>query len=237
MDFLKPFVLPVGDQSPERHEFHDLYLPGEIAAPRPAILIVPGGPLPAEVRPTQRDWPVFQGYARLAARRGMIGAVVEHRLYSPAEYATGAANVAAVVETLRSDPRVDENRLAIWLYSGSALFAADWLREPPSWLRVLAMSYPVVEAFPGWPADERFTPVAAVAEAGDLPIVLTRVGREQPIIAGPVNRFVEAAVASKADLEIIDLPDGQHTFDAKDDNDESRAAINRAMDLVTAKLA
>ncbi|BCY07352.1 alpha/beta hydrolase [Actinoplanes sp. L3-i22] len=235
MDFLKPFVLPVEARTPERHEFLDLYLPDDLAAPRPAILVVPGGPLPAEVRPIQTDWPVFQGYARLAAARGAIGAVVDHRLYSPAEYATGAANVEAALETLRSDPRVDENRLALWFYSGSGLFAADWFREPPSWLRVVAMSYPVLAPLPGWPADPRFDPITAVADAGDLPIVLTRVGQENPAFAGAVEAFV--AAAAKANLEIVDLPDGHHSFDMKDDNDTSRAAIERAIGLVLSHLA
>ncbi len=235
MDFLKPFVLPVEARTPERQEFLDIYLPDDLAGPRPAVLVVPGGPLPAEVRPTQRDWPVFQGYALLAASRGAIGAVVDHRLYSPEAYAVGASNVEAALETLRSDPRVDENRLAVWFYSGSGLFAADWFRQTPSWLRVVALSYPLLAPFPGWPVEPRFDPIAAVAEAGDLPIVLTRVGNENPWMAQAVEKFVTAA--AKANLEIVDVPDGQHTFDAKDDTDESRDAITRAMDLVLARLA
>ncbi|GAA2896633.1 hypothetical protein Acy02nite_61090 [Actinoplanes cyaneus] len=235
MDFLKPFVLPVEARTPERHEFLDLYLPDELAGPRPAILIVPGGPLPAEVKPTQRDWPVFQGYALLAAARGVIGAVVDHRLHSPEAYAEGASNVEAALETLRSDPRVDGNRLALWFYSGSGLFSADWFREPPSWLRAVALSYPLLVPFPDWTVDPRFDPIAAVAEAGDLPIVLTRVGRENPFMARAVEAFVTAG--AKANLEIVDVPDGQHSFDAKDDTDESREAISRAMELVLARLA
>ncbi|MFI1995273.1 alpha/beta hydrolase [Actinoplanes sp. NPDC020271] len=236
MEFLKPFVLPVEARTPERHEFHDLYLPDDLATPRPAILVVPGGPLPAEVKPAQRDWPVFQGYALLAAGRGAIGAIVDHRLYSPEAYAEGASNVEAALETLRSDPRVDENRLALWFYSGSALFSADWFREPPSWLRAVALSYPLLAPFPGWPdLGARFDPIAAVAEAGELPIVLTRVGRENPFMAQAVETFVTAA--AKANLEIVDVPDGQHTFDAKDDTDESREAISRGMELVLAQLA
>jgi len=30
----------------------------------------------------------------------------------------------------------------------------------------------------------------------------------------------------------VDVPDGQHAFDILDDTDESRAAIERALDLV-----
>jgi hypothetical protein len=82
--------------------------------------------------------------------------------------------------------------------------------------------------------SERFDPIEALTGAGDLPIVLTRVGRENPALAEPVRRFVEAA--SKAHLEIVDVPDGRHSFDMLDDDDASRAAISRAADLVTAAL-
>jgi dienelactone hydrolase len=235
MDSLKPFVLPVPSRTPERHDTLDLYLPDDIGRPRPAILFVPGGPLPAEVRPRPRDWPVFQGYGSLAAARGAVGAVVGHRLHSPDAYATAAGDVEAAVELLRGDPRVDGERLALWFFSGGGLLAADWLREPPAWLRVLALTYPLVAAYPGWPVSERFDPIEALAGAGDLPIVLTRVGRENPVIAEAVGQFVERA--SKARLEIVDVPAGRHSFDMLDDDDESRAAISRAADLVMAALA
>ncbi|BCJ46120.1 hypothetical protein GCM10010168_50690 [Actinoplanes ianthinogenes] len=234
MDFKKPFVLPVEARTPERHDFLDLYLPGEIAGPRPAILFVPGGPLPAQVRPEQRNWPMFQAYGSLAAGRGAVGAVVDHRMDSPDMYAVGAAQVEAALESLRSDDRVDESRLALWFFSGGSLLAADWLREPPSWLRALAFSYPLLAPFPGWPVEPRFDPIGAVAQAGELPIVLTRVGQEDAGIAGTVEAFVEAA--GKANLEIVDVPGGHHSFDVVDDTEESRAAINRAVDLVFARL-
>jgi hypothetical protein len=235
MDFLKPFVLPVPVRDPERHGTLDLYLPDETGEPRPAILFVPGGPLPAEVQPAPRDWPVFQAYGSLAANRGAVGAVVAHRLHSPADYATAAEDVETAVETLRNDPRADSDRLALWFFSGGGLLAADWLRDPPPWLRALALTYPLLAPFPGWPVNDRFTPIDAVATAGDLPIVLTRVGLENPAIAEAVERFVDAA--SKAPLEIVDVPHGHHSFDILDDEDDSRTAILRATDLVLTALA
>jgi dienelactone hydrolase len=234
VDFLKPFVLPVPARSPERHETLDLYLPDDIGQARPAVLFVHGGPLPAEVAPRPRDWPVYQAYGALAAARGAVGAVVGHRLHSPADYAVAAGDVEAALESLRGDPRVDGDRVALWFFSGGGLLSADWLREPPGWLRALAMSYPVVAPLPGWPVQERFDPIAAVAGAGELPIVLTRVGLENPAIADGVERFVEAA--DKARLEVVDVPDGRHSFDVLDDDDASRTAINRATDLVMAAL-
>jgi acetyl esterase/lipase len=234
--FLKPFVLPVREIEPERHANLDLYLPAE-SHPRPAVVFVHGGPVPADQRPTPRDWPVYRGYGSLVAARGAVGAMLDHRLHGVDAYPVAAADVAAAVEAVRADPRVDGDRLALWFFSGGGLLLADWLHTPPDWLRCVAASYPILGVPPGAPVDARFRPAEAVADAGNLPVVLTRVGRERPPIAATVEEFVAAARACGARLTVVDVPDGQHAFDILDDTDESRDAIIRAADAVLAALS
>ncbi|WP_030439853.1 alpha/beta hydrolase [Actinoplanes subtropicus] len=233
MDFLQPFVLPVATRTAERHGPIDLYPPDDTDRARPAVLIVHGGPMPAQVRPTPRDWPVYQAYASLVAARGVVGATVDHRLHTPAAYPDAAGDVRAAVDAVRADPRVDGERIALWFFSGGGLLAADWLREPPSWLRCVALTYPVLVPLHGWPVLDRFRPVDAVALAGDLPIVLTRVGRENPAVAEGVSAFLDAA---KTRPDVVEVPHGRHGFDYLDDDDASRAAILRAIDLVLATM-
>jgi acetyl esterase/lipase len=231
---LNPFVLPIEIRAAERHGMVDLYLP-EADEPRPAVVFV-HGLLMSEDRLTTRDWPHFQGYGSIAASRGVVGVTVDHRLYGPANYPLAAADVAAAVELARAYQRVDADRVAVWFFSGSGLLLADWLRTPPHWLRCVAASYPVLAAPPEWDVDPRFQPAAAVADAGTLPIVLTRVGRERPQFAATVEEFVTAAHACSAELEIIDVPEGQHGFDTLDHTDESRKAVERALNTVLAAL-
>jgi acetyl esterase/lipase len=234
--FLKPFVLPVEQIEPERHGNLDLYLPAD-PQPGPAVVFVHGGPLPPDQRPTPRDWPVYRAYGSLAASRGAVGVTVDHALYGIDAYPVAAADVVEAVTVVREDPRVDPDRLALWFFSGGGLLLADWLRTPPDWLRCVAASYPILGAPPGFDVDPRFRPAEAVAGAGDLPIVLTRVGRERPAFAATVEEFVTAAQARGARLTIVDVPDGQHAFDILDDTDESRDAIRRAFDAVLATLS
>ncbi|GAA2629638.1 alpha/beta hydrolase [Paractinoplanes durhamensis] len=228
MDLLKPFVLPVTIRDAERHGRVDLYPPDDVTRLRPAVLVVHGGPLPVEA-PSPLVWPVFQSYASLVADRGVVGAVVHHRWHTPADYVPAADDVRDAIETLRADPRVDGDRIALWFFSGGSLLSADYLREPPPWLRCVAYSYPLMAPFPGWPVDPRFLPADAVADAGNLPIVLTRAGQDSPMIQETVTAFIDAA---KTRLDIVEVPNGGHSFDTKDDSDESRAAIQRAVDLV-----
>ena len=234
-EYLNPFVLPIEAVAPERHGRVDLYLP-EATQPSPAIVFVHGGPIPADLRPTPRDWPVYRGYGSLAAIRGVVGVTVDHRLYDAADYPQAATDVAAALETARADPRVDADRIAIWFFSGGGLLAADWLRTTPDWLRCVAATYPVLAPLPGWKVDPRFRPAEAIAIAGTLPIVLTRVGRERPQVADTVDAFVAAARTCGARLEIVDVPHGRHGFDILDHTDESRTAVTQAIDTVLTTL-
>lgn len=161
---------------------------------------------------------------------------LDHRLHDVSAYPLAAADVAAAIQTVRADPRVDAGRVALWAFSGGGPLLADWLRTPPGWLRCVAASYPLLVPPPGSGAGPRFRPAEAVAAAGDLPVVLTRVGRERPEIAATVDVFVDAAARCGARLEIIDVPDGQHAFDMLDDTAQARQAITRALDTVLSPL-
>ncbi len=222
--------------APERHGHIDLYL-RQAAQRSAAIVFVHGGPIPVGRRPSPRDWPVYQGYGSLAASRGIAGVTVDHRLHDPADYPQAAADVAAAIEAVRADPRIDADRIALWFFSGGGLLLADWLRTPPGWLRCAAASYPLLAPPPDWSVHPRFRPAEAVPGAGTLPIVLTNVGRERPAIAGTVDAFIAAARACQARLEVVDVPHGQHGFDMLDHTDESRKAVEHALDTVAAHLA
>jgi dienelactone hydrolase/pimeloyl-ACP methyl ester carboxylesterase len=247
--YLRPFALDVPERPRERIGRLDLYFPDEtgeaigpglpaaLAGPRPAVLFVHGGPVPADLRPTPRDWPAFVGHGSHAASLGVVGAVLDHRLHGLDDYGRAAEDIAEAVEALRADPRVDAERIALWYFSGGGLLLADPLAEPPSWLRCVAASYPVLAPLPSWGAVEpRFRPAAAVSGAGRLPVVLTRVGLENAEIAATVEEFLVAAEECGADVEVIDVPDGHHAFDTVDHTQESRDAVNRALRRVVAHL-
>ncbi|MEU3414912.1 alpha/beta hydrolase [Streptomyces sp. NPDC006658] len=239
--FLRPFLLDVPGRPRVRTGRVDLHLPeaGDADGPRPAVLFVHGGPLAPDVAPTPRDWPVYLGYARLAASLGAVGAVVEHRLHGLTDYARAADDVTEAVALLRADPRVDPERIALWLFSGGGLLAADWLTAPPRWLRCLALTYPVLAPLPGWDAvSPRFRPVEALPADGRRlpPLLLTRAGLEIPQIAATVERFLDAAEETRAPVEIVDVPHGVHGFELHDPTDEAREAVTRAVRTVLGHL-
>ncbi|MER8029820.1 alpha/beta fold hydrolase [Streptomyces bauhiniae] len=235
-DHLRPFVLELPDRPRERREHVDLYLPDAQEA-CPAVVFVHGGPLPAGIRPTPRDWPALTGYASLAAQLGCAGVTLDHRLHAPGDLERAAEDVSAAVDLVRAHPRVDGDRVALWFFSGGGPLAAPWLSAPPPWLRCLAANYPLLEPLPGHGTDgDRFRPAAAVRAAGDLPVVLTRVGLEDPMLDATVEGFLDAAGECGAEVEVVAAPHCRHGFETLDHTDEARAAVREAMRRVVGHL-
>ncbi|MGK5549506.1 alpha/beta hydrolase [Streptomyces sp. URMC 127] len=233
---LRPFLLDVPEQGRERAGRIDLHLP-DADGPRPAVIFVHGGPVPADARPTPRDWPMYVGYAQYAASLGAVGVMLDHRLHDATCYERAAEDVAAAVERVRADPRVDGERVALWFFSGGSLLSADWLAAPPPWLRCLAATYPLLAPLPSLGlAGSRFRPAAALRGAGSLPVVLTRVGLEFAELAATVAEFLTAAEECDAAVEVIDVPDGHHGFETADHTEQARDAVRRAMGSVLGHL-
>jgi acetyl esterase/lipase len=232
--YLRPFVLRPPSVLPVREGNLDLYLPvGDGQAP--AVVLVHGGPVPEGHQPTPRDWPVYRGYGSAAAERGLVGAILDHRFHDFELIKEAGEDIVTAVDRVRKDPRVDPDRIGMWFFSGGGALMGNWLSQPPSWLRCVAASYPVCPT-----QDElgaaAVAPSEAVRSAGDLPILLSRAGLEQPDLARWVEDFISSAHEAGANLDIIDIPQGQHAFDVLDHTDWSRAAVEEALVWIWANL-
>ncbi|MDX6278964.1 MAG: hypothetical protein QOH03_35 [Kribbellaceae bacterium] len=232
--YLQPFVLDVAQGAEHRVDRVgelDFYRPAGTARTG-AILLVHGGPGPAHLEVSPRDWPVYQGYATAIAQRGQVAVLANHSLIRGFDQlSTAADDVEAAVGVLRADPQVDPERVVMWFFSGAGLLAGEWLDSRPDWLRAVALTYPLLATPPG--VDELVSAAEVIGKHTDLPVLLTRVGREREELARLVAEFVSAGGAA---LDIIDVPKGQHGFDMLDHSEESRAAVTKALDWAIAHL-
>jgi acetyl esterase/lipase len=183
----------------------------------------------------------------MLAGRGVVAVTVEHPLHDLRAYPRSAAQLVNAVDQAREHARVDADRIALWFFSGGGPLCAGWLRDPPPWLRCVALTYPRLA---GPHLEPPFRPIEAVEAVGAaaaagvagamranaVPIVLTRVGRERPELAATVAEFVVAARAADAHLTIVDVPSGRHSFDTLEHTDASRQAVVAAVEHVLAAL-
>jgi hypothetical protein len=197
-----------------RRAEYDLYL-GSSGSEVPLIVYVHGPVRGPVARP--REWPVYRGYGALAANAGAGAAIADLDYTDPQAPDAPTAQLERILDAARSENGIDGDRVAIWAFSGGARLVGRWLEAPPEWLRIVGLTYPVAPT------------VARVA----APLVVTRIGLEDPEIQASVERLL--AVAPSA--TIIDVPHGRHGFDLLDHNPESRDAVTQALDAVTAVLA
>ncbi|MPZ95545.1 MAG: NUDIX domain-containing protein [Propionibacteriales bacterium] len=231
--YLRRLILSVEPVEPDRLPGLDLYLPSG-NGPWPLAVLVPGGPMPADVEPAS-EWPQYEGYGAALAARGVAAAVVGHPFHSLEALPKCAQVVRRGIAAARADRRIDAGRVVLWFFSGAGLLMGEWLDDRPRWLRGVAVTYPRLRA----PLDSIAAPPAAVdalAGAADLPLLLTRVGRERDELAVAVEEFVAAAGAADSSLRIIDVPQGQHAFDLLDDTFRSREAVEEALTWVSGRL-
>ncbi|WP_435224447.1 alpha/beta hydrolase [Streptomyces sp. Tue6028] len=237
---LRPFLIDVPKRPRERVGRVELHLPDDLLEdedPRPAVVFVHGGPVHPDVRPTPRDWPGFVGYAQYVAGKGTVGVTVDHRLHHLADYGRASEDIAEAVALVRADPRVDEDRVALWFFSAGGLLSAPWLGAPPPWLRCVAATYPILAPLPNWGlVDSRFRPAVELRTAGRLPIVLTRVELERAEIAVTVEEFLAVAKECDADVEVVDVPLGHHGFETIDHTEPARRAVEQAVGSVLGHL-
>ncbi|KAB1923218.1 hypothetical protein ONO23_04368 [Micromonospora noduli] len=226
----RPFVLSIPTAPVERHGNVDLHLPTD-AGRAPAVVVVHGAPLPPDA-PDPRDWLLYRGYGALLAASGVVTALVSYQVSDLSALPAAADDIAAMVEQVRADPRVDPERVVLWFFSGGGLFAADWLRVPPPWLRGIALTYPLLIPFPGWEVDARFLPVEALSSGTGVPLVLTRAGRDIPPVLAGIDAFLPAATAQGWPMQVIEVPDGQHSFEILNHGPQSEAAVLAARDAV-----
>ncbi|MER7247418.1 hypothetical protein [Kribbella sp. NPDC000426] len=227
------FVLPTPDVAHTTYEGLELYLPDGME-PAPAVLLIHGVPYSAEPMPS--GWNIYRGYASQLADRGCVATTVDHSPDGRPDDDRSNAALAKAIAAVRTHPRVDGGRLALWFFSGGSPLAAPFLQNPPEWLRCVALTYPVL-------GDSKLVtiggvhPVDAVAGARGLPIVMTVVGHELADVAPTQPPFIEAARAAGVRLEVIEAPNGRHGFDVLDHTDESRQALGAALAAVGAAVS
>lgn len=225
----------------------DVYRPGGSEKTRlPAIVLI-HGPVP---NATPKDWGVFTSYGRLLAASGFVAVTFNHRFSGPERLLDAAADVDDAIAHVRANADglgIDPDRIGLWAFSGGGPFLSAAMRGRPSFVRALVAFYAILDLRakpPGASAavtDEMrrdFSPVVHLGSegAGIAPIFIARAGLDHPLLNGPMDHFVQEALARNLTLEVMNHATGRHGFDILDDDARSREIIARTLDFLKARL-
>ena len=226
----------------------DLYAPPGPLQPRPAVILIHGGPIP---RIGMKNIGQFVSYGQLLAVSGFVAVTFDHRFLAPGRLTDASADVTDLVAHVRKNAGslgIDPERLALWAFSGGGPFLAAPLRERPAWLRGVVAYYAVLDLQqpPAGADDGISTEVrqsySAIRGLGDdarraAPLLVARAGLDNAWLNGGLDRFVQAAVAKGATLDLLNHPDGRHGFDILDDDARSKEIMRRTLDFLRDRLS
>ncbi len=223
---LQPFVLEHEPQTPVRSGVLDLYLPSS-SAPAPAVLMVHGGPVPADrpVRPPQ--WPAYQAYGALLAQAGLVGGMFEHGFVSDEALPRAADDVRVALDALRADPRVDGDRVGLWFFSAGGFLLGTFLDPVPEGVVAVAGTYAAV-GDPELP-DLGLVDGIVAAPRSTVPLLLVRPEEELDWIESATDELLRRCAEEGQAVDVIDVPGAQHGFETVDDTDAARGAIRASV--------
>jgi len=229
--FLRPFVHPFERVDTETLDDVDYYLPAS-TKPAGAVVLVHGGPIPADRQVGPREWPAYVGYGSLLASAGVVAVMPEHGFRDPVSVGRALDDVRRCIDAARRHPHVDPDWIAVWAFSAGGMLLGGLLSTQPSWLRAVAATYALLDmddevAFP--------SPVGvARSRAISIPMLLVRVEHEHNWVGATQEAFLESA--SSDNVDVLDVPGAEHGFETIDDTDESRHAIRASVDWVVGHL-
>jgi len=241
----KNIVYKVVDGVPLKADF---YLPpGSGPGERPAVILIHGGPIPANLLTPPKEWGIFVSYGQIIAASRLVGVTFNHRFYGGEHLADAQSDVEDLVAYVRQnagDLGIDKDRIAVWAFSGGGPLLTGFLREPPSYISCIVAYYAVLDLrlmrAPGSTIEEeileRYSPVANMA-GGDkqiAPIFIARAGLDNASLNESIERFIHEAVSRNVMVDFCNHPGGHHGFDVLDDNDRSREIIRHTLDFIKA---
>jgi acetyl esterase/lipase len=191
-----------------------------------------------------KEMGTYTSWARLLAASGIAAAV--HTYRNP------VGDFDALVAHLREHGAslgIDATRLALWACSGNVPTALTiLLRRAPGddLIRGAALNYGLMLDLDGTTnvadaaAKLGFLPCAKTSLddlRSDLPLLVTRAGKDAPAINHTIDGFVRLAIARNHPLTFINHATAPHAFDLFDDTEATREVIRQIVRFLTITLA
>lgn len=232
----------------------DVYTPaGSGGARRPALVLVHGGLVARQPGPLPTEWPTYRSWGRLAAAAGLVGVVFNHRLTTDENVAVASGDVDSAVSHVRANAAtlgIDPDRLCIAVFSAGGPLASAFMRERLPYVRCLVLFYPFLDlehmrsqspfrpAHPAAHVDSlvsRYSPahLLGVASADLPPIFLAMAGQDQiPRLNESIERFMQAAVADRVEIDFALHRHGVHGFDQRNHDARTAEILERVLTFI-----
>jgi len=241
----------------------DVYHPIDLqeGSLRPAVIFVHGD-APPEFLKDAKDWGVFVSYGQLAAASGFIAITFNHRstegFTKVYEVASDIDDLINYVRTHAEVLHIDKDSICIWAFSAGGPFGLRTaMREAPGFVRCIVSYYGFTDLKAHYdafmePSDrpQQSSPILSNEDLEEFsatyhlkarpkeiaPIFIARAGLDYSALNQSVDQFVREALAHNISIDLMNHPEGQHSFDMLDDNARSREIIRATLEFIKAHL-
>ena len=222
----------------------DMYYPPgfKFDSKLPAVLVVMGYSNDATkklVGGILKDWSWYISWGKLIAASGMAALI--YGTDSPEK----DLNILLQFLQDRADEFcIDRNRVGIYSCSGNVPTAlVNYMDKTKKYFRCAVFYYgfflmtdqkniPEIESLSEKMGFSIPKLNAELKLREDLPLLIVRAGLDNvPHLNSTIDHFISKAVSQNLQINFINYKEGQHGFDAYDDNDQSREIIKKTIDF------
>jgi dienelactone hydrolase len=183
----------------------DVYRPASGAAAAPALIFFNAG----------RSHPFYTAWAQHAASRGLVAVLPDIR---PDHFEQDFNLLLAHLRQRGAESSVNIDKLAVYAGSGIVSRALPLVQKPgQTAVRAAVMYYGSAQV-----PDYRL----------DLPVLFVRAGLDRPDLNRAITAMASQAITQNAPFTLLNHASGYHAFETANDDDATRAVIERTIEFV-----
>ena len=207
----------------------DAYAPPR-AGRFPVVMLLHGG-VPDEVPVRPKDWGLYRSWGKLLAASGFDAIIPDQRIGFPDPRLLLAArdveSASRYVRERAAQLAADPERTCLVAFSAGGPLLSDPIAGHPPRVRCLAAMYAFLDVRQSEPHRrhaspeelDRFSPLVQMERAARKmpPLFVARAGKDEvPTLLEAMDRFLASALAHDAPLQLVNLPETPHGFEADD---------------------
>lgn len=212
----------------------------------PAIIFLHGEGIERLLKDV-KEWSFYTAYGKVAASEG-YAAITFHRNRTNLDFKNGdvAQDILDAVDFVRKNAdrwNIDKNRICIWGFSLGGLYLSLFLKKAPQYIRCLISYYGLMdvnfrvkdlnEEHRNY-QPENYLPKNA---QGIPPLLVVKAGKDRVKgVNESQDHFIDVARSRSIPIEFIIHNTGGHTFDALNDNNETREVMAKTWDFIRKNL-
>lgn len=216
------------------HTLADIFLPSATGGKHLLTVFVHGGG-------GSKDLGQIQSFAAHAAAMAFT-----YRLDS---FQLAASDTQAAVDFIRNSAEeysIQKDRICLWFFSTGGNFLAPFLAEQPEWLKCTVLYYGAMGPEVFWAMGAQVSeadgnglePLPLLANNSDWKpaMFIAEAGTDHAALNAALRKFAQTAVSEGWPVEYWNHPTGPHAFDVLQDDQRSRAIIQRSLDFAKENL-